>query len=87
MKEYSTPPEERSGQVRNERGLDRLYEILTDLVVRAEQQATHRCPYRNRLDKCTAGFGCRNQVRVAGAQELPACGGDDKLDYRPAWKN
>jgi hypothetical protein len=86
MTESLTPREMCVKQTGNERGLDQLYEILTELVARAELQATHRCPYRNRVDECTAGFGCRNQLRVSESAGRPACAGDDKLDYRPAWE-
>ena len=66
--------------------LDRLSGILENIAVHADEQATFRCPYKNRSDQCTAKFGCRNQ-RKAEKQGSPLiCGGDDKLDYRFAWE-
>ena len=48
--------------------------------------AAKRCPYKNRLDQCTAQFGCRNQRKPRNPGELRVCGGDDKIDYRSAWE-
>ena len=50
---------------------ERLTTILAAMADHAMQQATFRCPYKNRHDRCTAQFGCRNQrfptVSAAGA--------------------
>jgi hypothetical protein len=74
--------EEKIEQTGHAKGLDQLYEILAALIAGAEKQATHRCPYKNRLNECTAGFGCRNQRKLSGLESLPECAGDDKLDYQ-----
>src|SRR5262245_37047192 len=66
--------------------LDRVSELLGAMIETATEQATHRCPYKNRFDQCTAHFGCRNQRRPRNRGELNICGGDDKLDYRSAWE-
>ena len=65
--------------------LDRVSELLASMIDTAVEQATYRCPYKNRFDQCTAQFGCRNQRRPQNPGELKVCGGDDKIDYRPAW--
>jgi len=66
--------------------LDRLSEILGGIAGHADVQATFRCPYKNRFDQCTAHFGCRNQRKPQAPGDLMRCGGDDQLDYRPAWE-
>ena len=66
--------------------LDRLTEILTGMVRHADAVSTHRCPYKNRHDECTASFGCRNKRPVAAPDGKPLCASDDKLDYRSAWE-
>jgi uncharacterized 2Fe-2S/4Fe-4S cluster protein (DUF4445 family) len=66
--------------------LDKITAIYADMMVHADDQATYRCPYRNRLDECTAQFGCRNQ-RKARTEDGPLiCGEDGNLDYRSAWE-
>jgi hypothetical protein len=65
---------------------DRLSAIFSDMMVTVAEVSTHRCPYKNRFDKCTAKFGCRNQLRPTEPGGLKVCGGDDKLDYRSAWE-
>lgn len=64
-----------------------LQEIFTDMSMTANVVATWRCPYKNAQDRCTAGFGCRNQS-TSGTQgeSLPMCTGSDDLDYRNAWE-
>jgi hypothetical protein len=66
--------------------LDQLARILTDIVLNADKLSTCRCPYKNRLDQCTAKFGCRNQGRSHEPGQPSMCAGDDKLDYRSAWE-
>ncbi|MEE3259258.1 MAG: ASKHA domain-containing protein [Candidatus Latescibacterota bacterium] len=66
--------------------LARLSSILKDIAGHANDQATFRCPYKNRFDQCTAHFGCRNQRKPQEQGGLLICGGDDKLDYRFAWE-
>ena len=66
--------------------LDRLSDILAGIATHADEQATFRCPYKNRFDQCTAHFGCRNQRKPQKPDGLFQCGGDDQLDYRSAWE-
>ena len=63
----------------------RLGEIFKDISATADQVSTWRCPYKNASDRCTAGFGCRNQLRIDVPGERPVCTGSDNLDYRSAW--
>jgi hypothetical protein len=65
--------------------LDELTSIFSDIMATVTDVSTRRCPYRDRRDRCTAAFGCRNMRRdpdTAGR----VCGGDDKLDFRSAWE-
>ena len=80
--------------------LDKITELFSSMVTHANDQSMYRCPYKNRFDQCTAKFGCRNQrrpsteglvgkqtgVRGTPQEGLLLCGGDDKIDYRPAWE-
>jgi hypothetical protein len=66
--------------------LDRITELFSDMVRHADELSTHRCPYKNRFDECTAKFGCRNQRRPGEAGKLLLCAADDKLNYRSAWE-
>ncbi len=68
-----------------EKRLNRITEIFEGLVTHADEQATYRCPYKNRHDHCTAKFGCRNQRKITEGTGL-LCVGDDQLDYRSAWE-
>lgn len=68
-----------------QRRLDRVSELLGSMIEVATEQATRRCPYKNRFDQCTAQFGCRNQRKPAAPGELKICASDDKLNYRSAW--
>ncbi len=67
--------------------LDRLTEILGNIIVHADEVSTKRCPYKNRFDQCTAHFGCRNKRKAKTLGGPPVCAGDDKLDYRKAWES
>ena len=76
--------------------LDRLSSVLATIADHAGAQAQWRCPYKDRRDRCTAAFGCRNQRRPAagdprferGADGLRfLCAGDDRIDYRSAWES
>ena len=69
--------------------------MLATIADHANTQATWRCPYKDRHDRCTAAFGCRNQRRPAtgdprfepgAGKPRFLCAGDDKLDYRSAWE-
>lgn len=64
--------------------LNTLSEILDGIAEHAAELSTGRCPYKNRLNQCTAKFGCRNQRR--SPDKILLCAGDDKLDYRSAWE-
>ena len=66
--------------------LDRLWQIYQDIGKTASQVSAWRCPYKDRQDRCTANFGCRNQLRADGPDQLPICTGSDDLDYRSAWE-
>jgi hypothetical protein len=66
--------------------LERITDLFGSMIETASEQAAYRCPYKNRLDQCTAQFGCRNQRKPRAPGELKVCGGDDKLDYRSAWE-
>ena len=69
-----------------DRSVARLTGLLTDITAHAQEQSKTRCPYKNRFDQCTAKFGCRNKRKPRAEDQLPACAGDDKLDYRSAWE-
>ena len=75
--------------------LDRLSSVLATIADHADAQAQWRCPYKDRHDRCTAAFGCRNQrrppagdPRFAHGPDRPRflCAGDDRIDYRSAWE-
>lgn len=66
--------------------LDRLTEIFSGIVDHADAQARNRCPYRDRADRCTAAFDCRNRIPPEAAGERPSCGHDGAFDYRLAWE-
>ena len=66
--------------------LDKITKIFSSIATHADEQSTYRCPYKNRFDKCTAKFGCRNQKKPRTKDGLLTCGSDDKLDYRNAWE-
>ena len=65
--------------------LDRIGEIFGEMVAHADTQARTRCPYRNRLDRCTAHISCRSQL-ATGDGGPPACTHDGSFDYRLAWE-
>jgi hypothetical protein len=66
--------------------LDRLSEIFGSMMITVEDLTTKRCPYKNKHNRCTAAFGCRNQRKPPVDGERMICAGDDKLDYRRAWE-
>lgn len=63
----------------------RLYGIFKEMSEAVSEVSKRRCPYKNVEDRCTAGFGCRNQRREGSTGSLPLCVGSDDLDYRSAW--
>ena len=64
----------------------RLHDIFKGMSEAVESVSAWRCPYKNVQDRCTAGFGCRNQDRSVPAGEMYICTGSDDLDYRSAWQ-
>ncbi|MEW5978438.1 MAG: hypothetical protein AB1898_21800 [Acidobacteriota bacterium] len=66
--------------------LDQITELFAGMVRRADELSRQRCPYKNRFDRCTAGFGCAYKRRAELAGELPRCTSDDRLNYRSAWE-
>lgn len=66
--------------------LDRISELFASMIEVAGEVSTRRCPYRDRLDRCTAAFGCRNQRFPGGKLGPKLCGGDEAIDYRGAWE-
>ncbi len=67
--------------------LEQITDLFSRMIQRADELSTERCPYKNRLDQCTAKFGCRNQGKPPTKGGLLVCTGDDKLDYRSAWES
>ena len=67
--------------------VDKLTQIFARIAEHAEEQALQRCPYKDRLNQCTAKFGCRFKRRASQPESLPICTSDDKLDYRTAWES
>ena len=85
------PDSEGVDKERLRKSLARLWDIYKDMAGVASEVSTRRCPYKDQHDRCTASFGCRNQLLIAGvspgaSNELPICTGSDKLDYRSAWE-
>ncbi len=76
---------DRVDKERYERSMARLHEIFQGMSDTTSRVSTWRCPYKNAKDRCTAGFGCRNQ-QFDTANELAKCTGSDDLDYRGAWE-
>lgn len=70
-----------------EKRIARITSLFKDMVVQADKQSLQRCPYKNRLDQCTAKFGCRNKRKPRAPGELPVCACNDGLDYRTAWES
>jgi hypothetical protein len=73
-------------KVKLQASLKRLFDIYKQMAVVADHISTYRCPYKDRNDRCTANFGCRNQRRSEVPSAKPICAGDDRLDYRSAWE-
>lgn len=73
--------------VEYEKRLERLGDIFKQISEHADQQALHRCPYKNRFNQCTAKFGCRYKRPAKEENVLPRCTSDDQLDYRTAWES
>lgn len=67
--------------------LDRIARMFTGIVSHAEESSRTRCPYRDRHDRCTALFRCRNQIVEDAGLDLLSCGHDGTFDYRTAWES
>jgi hypothetical protein len=67
--------------------LDRLSKIFAGMVGRADEVSKFRCPYRDRLDRCTAKFSCRNQSVRKTEEAEKGCEHDGNFDYRTAWES
>jgi hypothetical protein len=78
-------------QERYKKSLAMLSEIMEPMSDIAMAQSKFRCPYKNKNDRCTAKFGCRNQRSPLFTNIKPEdkgmmiCIADDKIDYRPYW--
>lgn len=74
-------------QERYRKSLAMLAEIMEPMNDVALAQSRFRCPYRNKDDRCTAKFGCRNQ-RKPKVKGLFVCAqkDNDNLDYRSFWE-
>jgi len=70
-----------------QKSLVNLYEIFSNISIRADEVITERCPYKNAKSRCTAKFECKNQHYLKKINERPVCAGSDLLDYRPAWRS
>jgi hypothetical protein len=64
---------------------DRITEIFSDMVTKAQKSSLRRCPYKNRFSECTAKFQCALQGAAPGERGLLPCLGDDKFGYCEAW--
>ncbi|MCY4087410.1 MAG: hypothetical protein OXG37_11180 [Actinomycetia bacterium] len=80
------PPRQPVDPAEYQQRLDRVTELFESMMSTANELSTRRCPYKNRHDQCTAGFGCRNQRKPEIEGHLMTCAGDDALDYRSAWE-
>ena len=65
--------------------IDRLSAIFSDIAGHAKEISKFRCPYRDRLDRCTGKFKCRNQ-QVSSDDGFLSCVHDGRFDYRSAWE-
>ena len=66
--------------------IDRVTEIFSYIAGRAENLSKLRCPYRDRLDRCTGKFRCRNQVPPPNEKKMTTCSHGGGCDYRSAWE-
>ena len=70
-----------------EKRINRITDLFKDMIVQADRQSLARCPYKNRLDQCTAKFCCQNKRKPRAEGELSICACKDGLDYRTAWES
>ena len=69
-----------------EKRRQRIEDIFANMVRHADVQILTRCPYKNKDNRCTAKFGCRNKRKPQRSDPLSVCVSDDRLDYRSAWE-
>ena len=81
-----TRPIQKIDKAEYQKRLKKITELFSGMVVHADHLSTYRCPYKNRLDECTAKFGSQNQRKPQKVGDPLLCAGDDKLDYRSAWE-
>ena len=79
-------PEPEVDRERLRASVAQIYEIFKNISQVADEVSTWRCPYKNMHDRCTAGFGCRNQLFDQGQDNPALCNGSDKLNYKDAWE-
>ena len=60
--------------------LDELSAILESIMETVEDLRPKRCPYRDKHDRCTAKFVCRNRRKPPVEGERMICGVDGKVD-------
>jgi hypothetical protein len=60
---------------------ERLLHVLAGVTHGAAESARERCPYRDRHDACTFGYGCRNQLHPQGSP--PRCAGGTLQSAEP----
>ena len=72
---------------RHKESIAKLEKIMASMNDTAMKQAQFRCPYRNKDDRCTAKFGCRNQ-RKPKIKEMFSCDqkNNDNLNYEAYWE-
>ena len=72
---------------RHKESIAKLEKIMASMNDTAMKQSQFRCPYRNKDDRCTAKFGCRNQ-RKPKVKEMFACNqkNNDTLNYKSYWE-
>lgn len=66
--------------------ITQLMEIYKDISETSNEMARLRCPYKNASHRCTAKFGCRNQLFDQGQDNPALCNGSDKLNYKDSWE-
>ena len=67
--------------------MNRLYNIYSEIALKADRVMENRCPYKDARSRCSAQFGCRNQFFTKDPMDKPVCAGSDRIDYRAAWVN
>ena len=72
---------------RHKESIAKLEKIMVSMNDTAMKQSQFRCPYRNKDDRCTAKFGCRNQ-RKPKVKEMFSCDqkNNDNLNYESYWE-